>query len=554
MKYFSGLFSHLTSTASASPPWRGLLLVSVFLFSNFALADYFVGIPTPPFDPNMASPTPPSSWPNSSEENSYYVDNTAQNATDTNNPYGHPDLPRATIPSGTTFGPGTYIEIHGGPYDQGSVLLITADGTRQNPVWIRGLSSNPPTIRSKLVVLGSYIYVENLKFDRSRRTMGIRAGSNNIMFRWNVLSGPQVNDGNTAAIGFSGKSGAPNSDIIIFQNEISNFGDTSPQASENDYHGMKGSRFCSNVWILENHVFNMAGDSVQIGDASMPDSERCTKLYIANNNFHDNRENAVDIKNAQDVIIAGNHMANFVKSGSSGGTALVVHNGADNVWIIGNKITNSEVGISNTGGTNVWVIANQLTQMTSTGTFDPTSYYGRGVAIHYRGDSSGGIVNNTLHGNQKGIQLASGQNYEITGNIFSGRTRQDAFDIMLRTTSLGRDTLVANNLYSDFAARISSTEYYNLDTFSMPDTTGLPSIEGDPMYRNAIDNDFRLLETSPAIDTGSESGVYTTFRERFGLSLSFDLLGDPRPTTSEWNLGAFESFGGITPERPTDLN
>ena len=163
-------------------------------------------------------------------------------------------------------------------------------------------------------------------------------------------------------------------------------------------------------------------------------------------------------------------------------------------------------------------------------------------------------MNNTLHGNQKGIQIAGGNGYEISGNIFSGRTRQDGFDIMLRTTTIARDTLVANNLYSDFAARASSTEYYNIDAFSIPNTTGLPSVIGDPMYRNAAGSDFRLLEASPAIDSGSESSVYTKFRERFGRSLSSGILGQPRPATSGWDLGAFETFDGTTPESPTNLN
>ena len=74
------------------------------------------------------------------------------------------------------------------------------------------------------------------------------------------------------------------------------------------------------------------------------------------------------------------------------------------------------------------------------------------------------------------------------------------------------------------------------------------------MYRNAISNDFRLLEASPAINSGSEAGVYTTFRERYGLSLSFDNAGQPRPAATGWDLGAFESSDGTVPVNPSDLN
>ena len=47
----------------------------------------------------------------------HYIDNTSSSATDTDNPYGTPALPRVSIPKGAPAG--SVIEIHGGPYGTG---------------------------------------------------------------------------------------------------------------------------------------------------------------------------------------------------------------------------------------------------------------------------------------------------------------------------------------------------------------------------------------------------------------------------------------------------
>ncbi len=102
----------------------------------------------------------------------HYIDNTAQNATDTNNPYGTPTLPRKTIPFDLPAG--SVLELHGGPYtvanggghgSLGGKQCAHALGTASKPVFIRsGDPNNRAVIGADLYPLGSYMIIENLKF------------------------------------------------------------------------------------------------------------------------------------------------------------------------------------------------------------------------------------------------------------------------------------------------------------------------------------------------------------------------------------------------------
>jgi len=97
-----------------------LLLYPVIGFS----VDMPLGIPAPSFGLDEVAPAAPAAWPGNEAAGYYYIDRTHPNATDSSNQYGYPDKPRATIPNYATFPAGTYIEVHGGPYE-GNQLVMT---------------------------------------------------------------------------------------------------------------------------------------------------------------------------------------------------------------------------------------------------------------------------------------------------------------------------------------------------------------------------------------------------------------------------------------------
>jgi hypothetical protein len=169
------------SALKASVKFVSVLLTSLLLVNNVFAYTPPTGIPDPswgsihPID--TQAPAQPSGWPSTEVAGYYYIDNTNGSATDSSNPYGTPNKPRMTIPE-ITYAAGSYVEIHGGPYTGGGQIIITANGTEANPVWIRGSSSSTkPTIRGETIIKGSYVFLENLYYDTDNRGIGLRSHS-----------------------------------------------------------------------------------------------------------------------------------------------------------------------------------------------------------------------------------------------------------------------------------------------------------------------------------------------------------------------------------------
>lgn len=104
-----------------------------------------IGIPAPEFGINEQAPSQPAEWPVAANTNSYYIDNTHPQATDTANTYGYPNKPRMTIPMILTLSAGTLVEIHGGPY-----LATTSAYAWQ----IRSSATTPPTAEAPAFIRG----------------------------------------------------------------------------------------------------------------------------------------------------------------------------------------------------------------------------------------------------------------------------------------------------------------------------------------------------------------------------------------------------------------
>jgi hypothetical protein len=95
----------------------------------------------------------------------HYVNNSGS-CTDDNGNNGTVGNPRCTIPS--AIPEGSVVEVHGENYgnnDQSNSLLIKGNGTKQRPVFIRGVSSlEKPEFTGLLAPRGNYMIVENLYF------------------------------------------------------------------------------------------------------------------------------------------------------------------------------------------------------------------------------------------------------------------------------------------------------------------------------------------------------------------------------------------------------
>jgi hypothetical protein len=520
-----------------------------------------IGIPNPQWGtlhPIDAQPPPePSSWPGQPTTNCYYIDNTHVLATDTNNPYGFPAKPRATIPA--TYASGARIEVHGGPYT-GSQLIMTFAGTEIAPCWFFGV--NHPIIQRETILKGAYVLFDGFRFNVSRRNIQMRPHSSSnlhhAVVRNCVFEGSGINDGFAACVAIYGTAGNRFHNIVIARNTIRDFGDDDASV-ENDYHGILCSQETDNVWVLENTVHHMGGDSIQIGTASIVDSARVTRIFAGGNVFHDNLENAIDIKEANDIVISGNHCYGFLPADTLGGVAIVIHNDPSGVWCLYNRVHAAGVGIQTTGSRSTWFIGNVIYDIhhNPAESWDPNSAYSSGAAMHMR-SSNGGCAYNTLHDYDVGLQLPTGAaGYLVKGNIFANRVPKGGDDILVPVTSVAAITAIDYNCYTNMAVNHAGRDF--MDPAAMLTSTGKEThgIEvADIRFVDADNRNYSLRQDSPPVNAGpttETSSFLDDFRNRFGIDLRMDALAVTRPRGTAWDLGAYEYPGAPVIAPPGSL-
>lgn len=506
------------------------------------------GIPVPVFCLQEKAPPVPGDWAAKARSDYYFVDNSHRDATDTGNPFGNPARPRKSMP--TRLVPGSYVELHGGPYVSDSTVTIDAQGTAAQPIWIRGAGADKrPTLRLPLNLQGAHVYVEHLFFDTNHRTLAIsssgRGATHHVCVRNVELAGPGTAVGHNAAISISGNAAYPVSDVVLFKNAIHDFGDRRSKL-ENDYHGVLPGAFARNIWLLQNHVYHMGGDAVQVGQAHFSRSQRPQGVFIGGNVLHEDRENAVDIKAAADVIVSGNTMYGYRSTGSSSGEVVVIHDDPSNVWILFNNIRDGEYGLITTDSTETWFIGNVVHDIHHRSRkWSPTSLYDPGAAIHFRGDSTGGAVNNTLYDYDIGIQAPNGggpNGYEIRNNLFAGRSEPLGMDVRV-----DRETArFESNLFAAPAGKVrigwNSTNAVGLPQFRRISGQCEKCIEAavSPLFA-ADKRDFRISAKSPAANAGTYSKVFEEFRLRYGISIDVDFTGRVVRSKNSRHVGAYQA-------------
>lgn len=533
----------------------GVIAFSTSFSSHLLAFSMPTGIPSPDWgSPNVIdrdSPKKPSSWPSEATENYYYIDNLNVSATDKDNLFGSPDLPRKTIPEGN-LAAGSYIEIHNGPYNGGGRISLNSLGTVDNPVWVTGDNENKAYIQGDMVITGSYAYIENLFFDTPRKTLSLRCMNNicsdHIVVRNNEFSGPGINSGNTSVLSVSGDDLKSTNNIILYNNHIYGFGDTSADASENDYHGIHIGANADYTWILNNHIHNNGGDSIQVGAAqysSASDTRRPNYVFIGGNNFHEDGENAVDIKGADNIVISTNLMYGYGQSTSSAGEVVVIHNDPTNVWVLNNTIHTGILGIVVTGADNAWIIGNKIHNIHALDydSWDPTSFYSLGSAIHFRSTINSGAINNTIYDFDNGIQLASGTEYTLLNNIIAYRSRADGSDIAGGYKILEASNIDNNLIYNDGGERIrrSNSEVLSLSGYKLYNANCVSCSDKSPQFIDYSNLDFNLEDDSPAINKGASILQFSEMNSLYKVNVVSDLSGEKRITGNIIDIGAFES-------------
>ena len=537
-------------------------LCFLILFSHQAVNAQVTGIPLPSFGLQTV-PASPLQWPATDVAGYYYIDpdhplatnnvDTADSTDSAGNRFGYPDKPRTTIPSSFEAGAFTMLSGHYSTWPQ----RIHMEGTQSAPIWFVGDPDDPPVFSGReLIFTGQYAIFDNLRFrDNANFTLRNKDG---YYFRHHAgirnfdMVGTGAPAGFGSAIGISGKSSSERtSDIVISNCSISYYGSyTGP--TENDFHGIKPGRNADNIWVLNNSVHHNGGDSIQIGDANIPDEDRVSHVYIGENDFYSNFENDVDIKEADHIILSSNTL-------HDSGISIVVHNNSSDVWFINNKIFNSNQGADVTSGSNINFVGNVFYNIHHSGgsSWDATSLYSNGAVTHFRGGVSASMVNNTFHDYDTGIQIASVTSLELNNNLFHERAVPDAYDINLGNSSLRSVVELDNSLFYNPALGTA----VNWATGFGQDMSEVVSLgvcgqcidETVSPLQNASNYRFSLRSTASAINAGVNSAVYNRFVSAYSIALDRDIMGNTRVLGAAIDIGAYEGIGISPPSPPTLL-
>lgn len=536
--------------------------------SNYPLGDkfavsnqYAIGVPHPDnyflfYNPlTVSRPANPAEWPSAQNTQFYYIDNTDINATDTANDYGYPDKPRLTLPaSGTTFPAGTVMVIKGDGYTTGSPRWDWVfEGTGTAPCFIVGEDLTKSEINKEIRLSGcSHLIIDGLKVTQANggrigMPSSISSPNSYITVRNMDAIGSGIAAGNNSVFSCAGVDATTRTEYVVFYNNLVHDWGDDDSLTENDYHAFLPDTYCSYVWCIGNTAYNMAGDSIQIGQATYTGLQRPDHVYVAKNIFHDDRENAVDIKGAIDVIVSENEGYNYFDVDSSDGTICVIHDDNEYVWILNNKFYNGTTGVTATAGSNVFVLGNEIRDMNGTVNFG-APWYEPNTAIKMTNAGPFTVAHNTVHNAVIGYASHSGSvlsGSEVSGNIFAGR--QDlaqGWDFMGESSVNAPSLTVDYNAYEDFRGRVSSTDYETLATWTAGTVYDDNAAEGAMLFTNEASDDFTLQASSPAIDAvTTEAAAYALFENRYGtsngLSIRYDINGNSKPTSNA-DAGAYQ--------------
>jgi hypothetical protein len=291
----------------------------------------------------------------------------------------------------------------------------------------------------------------------------------------------------------------------------------------------------------------MGGDGIQCGKASVDNSSRCAFTYIGNCHFYDNRENSVDIKETDYLVVSSSTLHGTRNTVSSDGGVIIAHNGCDNVWLINNIVHNSTWGIYNTGCTNFMCIGNIVYNIHDDGDpgWNPDSFYdnAHGAAFRLDGTSTGVIINNTLADYDIGVlvsSLGSGNEWTIRNNYFNGQTPANGHDISWELNADQINTTVEHNIYrtANDANRFLIASSYK----TLAQMQALGNCVNDQLeVASSIGVDYTLNNGSPAINAGkSIADIQAQYYAAFGVNLSKDLFGNNRVQGAAIDIGAHE--------------
>lgn len=553
-----------------------------------------IGIPNPAsdlgYEIDVATPAWPASWltgTTTATAGYYFIAPDDPAATNSSNPYGHPDLPRANLPHTSSFVAGDVVWMKGGTYvyATGAGLPnpgawdIYCNASAAAPLWIIGDPDDAPTIETPVDVGGygaaDHIIIDGLYLNGFGFEVKPKVGSNRvseILIRncTGVGQGILVADANGVVIG-GGETGLGSRDfdvenIVIYNNTFSGYGQWD-YGDENDFCGVQKDYRSNKVWVLDNTIFHVGGDAVAGSPLAADPNYLSERYYIGRNTMYECGENAIDIKGVNYVTVSENII--YGPMGSQQGGGAIFHRGSglnpvvQNVACVFNKFYHLSAGISCQGSppatTGLVFIGNTFHEMHSSIAYQAENNLGYCIAS----EASAGTVyvaDNSMEDYEIGVLVNGPGDFDVFmhGNIFGTRHTYTPIE---GKSNVNKQWIVYNSMpvVSDYNIFQGTPDFiYDGTTrnFAYLQGDGLEAHSlsaTDPLYTNAATGNLNLQSGSPAIDASIEgSDAYDAFESIFGIDIrGYDRAGNARPYGEAWDIGALEyGSGPPDPEEP----
>jgi len=550
----------------------------IFIFYNVQAASSYempVGIPNTTLDFQQEMPLRPSDW--SVEKPGYYYIN-YQTGSDKQT-YGTPDAPRKSLPNPASAG--SYIEI-AGEYTQGfsskANRMYTFNGTDNawragvaGPVWITEAKDTYGAISFVgFLMTGSNIFISDLDFiNHSKLQVGSSTAgypAENIIVRNVDISG-----GGIAINGASNLTTKANN-IVVFNSKIHDFGDMY-STTDDDNNLLQITAGVSNVWVLENKIYNASGGGIQV--LGNPERTSTHNIYAGGNEIYNTRQAGMWVKYGSNIVYSSNTIHDVISTPWSPSKGMGAQYGPDNFWMINNHISGVEYGIRIASTDNVtWdkkiyaignIIHNVRPLQGGSDTIGPieTTSSWQSAAIHLASGDEFYAYNNLIFDAPNGITVST-QNISvwIKNNILLDVTaahvdEPTGYHIMLEYLALDEKAFIDNNYFGDgmYVRVKEGVSKKHHETASSLNARGGASgnVQGTNIItQNNIDSimnamsidDFGFTQLKDA-GININDILITQFKSQFsGISgINSDIFSKLRNLGETIDIGPFEQYG-----------
>ncbi len=244
--------------------------------------------------------------------------------------------------------------VHSGTYYE-RVLIgsSSVDGTALAPIHLMGApGETPPVLRGGDSKSGPMLRI-------AQRRYWVVTGFN-IQAAGSQAYGVRVEGARFAVVQDSEVSGGTGPGGVVFHAGATDIGFLNNKVhhytfGSRDSHGIIVLPDTARILISGNESWANAGDSFQCqGPDVSPGTAIPTDILVENNRFHEDRENAVDIKTCDRVTLRGNKFYGYRPASSAPqGAAIVIHNSARRILVEGNRMWNNGRALS-LGGVQIW--------------------------------------------------------------------------------------------------------------------------------------------------------------------------------------------------------